>query len=104
MPEDPFGPRRGSKKRRVAVRTPGGRTVYHYRHKIHGKARCARCGRPLTGTRTGPRSVMAKLAKSEKRPNRPYGGYLCSKCLRELMVTRAISLGWARLSPAGGLA
>ena len=24
-----------------------------------------------------------KLSKSHKRPNRPYGGYLCSKCARK---------------------
>ena len=24
-----------------------------------------------------------KLAKSHKRPNRPYGGYLCSSCARK---------------------
>ncbi len=87
------GKRRRLKKARVAVRTPGGRVVYHYRHKKHSPARCARCGRPLNATPTGPRSKMAKIPKSQRRPNRPYGGNLCSKCLREVMVLQAIQEG-----------
>ena len=26
---------------------------------------------------------VLKLAKSQKRPNRPFGGYLCPKCARK---------------------
>ncbi len=84
-------------KRRVAVRTPGGKVVYHFRRKIYRKPHCASCGRPLTGVRNGPRSYMSKLAKSEKRPNRPYGGNLCSKCFRELFTEKAIAEGLALL-------
>ena len=92
------GRRRRLKKSRVAVRTPGGRTVYHYRHKKHSPARCARCGAPLNATPTGPRSVINKLARSQRRPNRPYGGNLCPKCLRELMLTSAIKEGMSLLA------
>jgi len=94
MPEDVFrGFGRRLKKRRVAVRTPGGRVVYHYRHKVYSKARCGRCGRPLTGTPNAPASRIRKLSKSERRPNRPYGGNLCAACLHELEVLSAIELG-----------
>ncbi|MGY0288507.1 MAG: 50S ribosomal protein L34e [Thermoproteota archaeon] len=77
-------------KRRVSVRTPGGRTVYHYRKKRYNAAKCAICKKPLNGVANGPRSFLSKLSKSEKRPNRPYGGYLCARCLRELMEKRAL--------------
>jgi len=92
------GRSRRLKKVRVAVRVPGGGIVYHYRHKRHSQAKCARCGRPLNATPTGPRSIMGKLSKSQRRPNRPYGGYLCPECLRELMLARAIEEGMALLA------
>ncbi len=87
------GKRRRLKKARVAVRTPGGRTVYHYRHKKHSPAKCARCGRPLNATPTAPRSIMAKIPKSQRRPNRPYGGNLCPRCLREVLILQSIQEG-----------
>ncbi len=88
--EDP-GRGRRLKKRAIRVRTPGGRVVVQYRHKVHSKARCALCGRPLTGTPTGPKFKMRKLAKSERRPNRPFGGYLCSRCARKVHLAAALS-------------
>ncbi|MCD6244835.1 MAG: 50S ribosomal protein L34e [Candidatus Korarchaeota archaeon] len=92
------GRRRRLKKSRVAVKTPGGRTVYHYRHKKHSVAKCAKCGSPLNATPTGPRSVIAKLPKSQRRPNRPYGGNLCPSCLRELMISKVIEEGMSLLA------
>ncbi len=68
-------------KRRVYRRTPGGRTVVHYRSRKPGWARCALCGRPLNGVPRLRSSELRRLAKTEKRPERPYGGYLCHKCL-----------------------
>jgi large subunit ribosomal protein L34e len=32
---------------------------------------------------------IRKLPKSKKRPERPYGGYLCSECMRELFKEKA---------------
>ena len=32
---------------------------------------------------------IGKLAKSQKRPNRPFGGYLCPKCARKHFKTEA---------------
>ena len=62
------------------VRTPGGRTAVHYEEKRAGVAKCASCGRPLAGV---PRSGNARtLPRSSRRPNRPFGGYLCSVCAR----------------------
>jgi len=87
------GTRRRLKKRRVAVRTPGGKVVYHYKAKRHGPARCAICKKPLNATPTGPRSFMKKLPKSKKRPNRPYGGYLCPSCFRKIVLKEALREG-----------
>ncbi len=68
-------------KRRVYRRTPGGRVVIHYEKRKPGPARCAICGKPLNGVPRLPVYGLRKLAKTEKRPERPYGGYICHRCL-----------------------
>ena len=69
--------------RKVNVRTPGGKNVIHYEKRNKGWYKCALCGRPLAGVPREPK----KYAKSSRRPERPYGGYLCTKCLtRELTI------------------
>ncbi len=69
---------------KVKRKTPGKKIVVHYKKKKPKIAKCAICKKPLHGI---PRDVskIRKLAKSKKRPNRPYGGYLCSNCLKELL-------------------
>ncbi|BAN90114.1 50S ribosomal protein L34e [Aeropyrum camini] len=71
--------------RRVYRRTPGGYTVVHYERRKPGPARCARCGRPLGGVPRGRPPRVRRLSKTAKRPERPYGGVLCSTCLAELI-------------------
>ncbi|MFH1257522.1 MAG: 50S ribosomal protein L34e [Candidatus Micrarchaeota archaeon] len=72
-----------AKKRQV--RTPGNRTVEIYKPKKPGKAVCAICGGLLHGVPNRSRSGMRKLAKTEKRPERMFGGVLCGGCIRELI-------------------
>ncbi|RLF00366.1 MAG: 50S ribosomal protein L34e [Thermoprotei archaeon] len=72
--------------RRVKIRTPGGLSVVHYERRKHSLPKCALCKRPLRG--------IGKLLPREERkgvrmPTRPYGGYLCHKCL-ENALKRAI--------------
>jgi large subunit ribosomal protein L34e len=78
--------------RRVYRRTPGGRVVVHFERRRPGVPTCWRCGRPLGGVPRGVSSEVRGLSRSEKRPNRPYGGYLCSSCLTELL-SRAVIRG-----------
>jgi large subunit ribosomal protein L34e len=91
------GTKRRLKKIRVAVRTPGGRLIYHYKHKKHSYAVCS-CGARLNSTPTGPRFVISKIPLSQRRPKRPYGGNLCPRCMRRLMITSAVSEGLALLA------
>ena len=35
---------------------------------------------------------MAKLPKTKKRPERPFGGNLCSDCMRKIMKEKARSV------------
>lgn len=71
--------------RRVYVKLPGGRTTIHYERRKNGKAKCALCHKLLHG-------VQTKGSKTEKRPERMYGGYYCHSCLREL-IKKAVKRG-----------
>ncbi|MBI4441172.1 50S ribosomal protein L34e [Candidatus Woesearchaeota archaeon] len=75
-------PTKSRSKRRIMRRTPGGRNVVHLKPRKQSKAHCAVCRQALKG-------VAQKGAASEKRPSRPYGGYLCSACVRQMMIERA---------------
>jgi large subunit ribosomal protein L34e len=75
--------------RRIAVKVPGGAVKRHYRQRKPGKAVCSTCQKPLAGVpRELPRQ-LTKLPKTAKRPQRPYGGVLCSACLRRMLLTKA---------------
>ena len=76
---------RSNTLREVKKKTPGGKVTVHYEPKKPSKSKCAACGRPLHGTPRLRPSLISKLSKTEKRPERPYGGYLCSSCMRELI-------------------
>lgn len=71
------------------VKLPSQRVVLRKVKKKVGFPKCAVCKNPLHGVKRLRRSKLRKLAKTEKRPERPYGGYLCSKCMREIMKERA---------------
>ncbi|UCD02756.1 MAG: 50S ribosomal protein L34e [Candidatus Aenigmatarchaeota archaeon] len=68
--------------RRKRVTTPGGTVRVRYRKKQPGIARCAECKRPLHGVPRGLPSEIRKLRKSQRSPERPYGGNLCAPCTR----------------------
>lgn len=75
--------------RRVHVKTPGNRHVMHYRKKKPSKAVCSKCGQVLPGVANKRPNAMKSIPKTAKRPERPYGGVLCSKCMREAMKEKA---------------
>jgi len=69
--------------RRIFKKLPGGKINIHYKKRKPGKARCSDCSKPLIGVPRELPSKMQNLAKTKKRPERPYGGVLCSKCMRK---------------------
>ena len=85
----PAGRHRSRTMRRVFVKTPGARTKLHYRKKKPGKAECGKCGKQLAGVPRERPYKMKNMPKTKKRPERPYGGVLCSKCTRELIKAKA---------------
>jgi len=72
--------------RQIFVKTPGGKTVVHYKKRKPGKAHCAECGALLSGIPRELPTKMKNMPKTEKRPQRAYGGYLCSKCARKKII------------------
>ncbi len=74
--------------RRIFTKTPGGRTVLHFKKKKPGKAKCAMCGSVLAGVARERDAKMKKLGKTKKRPSRAYGGYYCGKCIRKVIKER----------------
>lgn len=75
--------------RKVFRKVSGGRTNIHLKKRKPKAAKCGNCGAVLKGT---PRELpfrMRKMAKTKKRPERPFGGVLCSRCMRLEIINRA---------------
>jgi len=75
--------------RRVQRRMPGGKVKRVYLARKPGTIRCALCGSELQGIPRLSRVKAKNTAKSKKRPERPYGGFLCNKCAREKLKKEA---------------
>ena len=69
---------------KVKKRIPGNKTNVHFKRRNPSPAKCGNCGKKLNGVpRLRPKKLV-KLTKTKKRPERPYGGHLCSSCSREI--------------------
>ena len=71
--------------RRVKKKVPGNNTVMHYVKRNPKKAHCADCGVVLAGMKGKTPGELKKLPRSQRRPERPYGGKLCSKCTKNII-------------------
>ena len=85
----PAGKHKSGRFRKVFVRTPGSKTVVQHRRRKPGKTKCRDCGKVLAGVPHDLASKTKNLPKTHKRPERPYGGVLCSKCMRVVMKAQA---------------
>ena len=72
----------------VKVKVPGGRVVVRRVKNRVSLPSCSICGAPLAGV---PRVKPNKLAKTEKRPERPFGGVLCAKCSKKETIERFLN-------------
>lgn len=72
--------------RRVAVKLPGNRVRVHYRKRKPDRAICAECGAKLNGVPRERPYKMSNMPKTKKRPERPFGGYLCTRCMRKKIL------------------
>ena len=75
--------------KKIKIRTPSGKLVIRKRKENPGITLCAMCKEPLHGVKRRIPSKIRKISKTEKRPSRLYGGYLCAKCTKELVKEKA---------------
>lgn len=75
--------------RKVFKRTPGANTVVHYEKRKPKQAHCHLCGDPLKGVPRERPYKMQNMPKTMKRPERPFGGVLCSRCSRKQIINEA---------------
>ncbi|MEZ0320195.1 MAG: 50S ribosomal protein L34e [Pyrobaculum sp.] len=68
---------RTKSKRKVKVKTPGGRTVVHYEKKAKGVPKCPITKKPLGGMNM----KVYRFGISIRAPSRPYGGFYSHKVL-----------------------
>jgi len=89
FPQSMPAPRLRSRSlRKIFRKVPGGRTSVHFKKKKPKSAKCGSCGSLLKGI---PRELpykMRTMAKTNKRPERPFGGVLCSRCTRQTILEK----------------
>lgn len=75
--------------RRVYAKTPGNRVVIQRKRRKPNFAQCADCGCRLKAVPRGYPVDFKNMPKTAKRPERPFGGVLCSACSRKRIVALA---------------
>jgi len=73
-----------SKKRRH-IRAPKIGSKVHYKKGKPRAPQCSICGKPLAGIPHLSTSEIRRLSRNKRRTWRPYGGHVCSKCLKDLL-------------------
>ncbi|MEM2816481.1 MAG: 50S ribosomal protein L34e [Candidatus Bathyarchaeia archaeon] len=68
--------------KKVKVKVPGGRTKTHCKKEKVSTVICAVCRKPLAGVPLKDPAEVRKLSYSSRRVWRPYGGHICSNCLK----------------------
>lgn len=65
--------------------SPSGRKVLKKKQEKQAKARCAICKKLLGGVPNLAHAQLGKLAKTQKRPERAFGGVLCHACVAQVI-------------------
>lgn len=80
------GKEKSRSKRRVFVKTPGGKVKRHYRTRKIAQPKCSECGARLHGIPKLIQSKFKNLSKTKRSSSRPYAN-LCSKCMRKKLIS-----------------
>ncbi|MFC1691573.1 50S ribosomal protein L34e [Nanoarchaeota archaeon] len=75
--------------RRVFRRTPGGRVSLQYRKRKPKLGVCPVTGQKLLGVLRERPYKMQNTPKSQKRPERPFGGVLSSQATKRVLIEEA---------------
>ena len=93
--------------RRIKVKTPGGKIIIRYRKRNPSPLKSSDSKEHLHGVKRLIQSKFAKLPKTKKRPQRPFGGVLSSKAARlkikELhpIISAPLDIGQVCIKTAG---
>ncbi|HLD02178.1 MAG TPA: 50S ribosomal protein L34e [Candidatus Nanoarchaeia archaeon] len=79
---------RSRSSRRVKLRTPAGKTT-HYKARNVSRSECPVEHIMLPGVPRLSVSKLRKIAKTRRRPQRPFGGVLSSRAMRTMLVMKA---------------
>ncbi len=82
----PSGKHKSRTLRRIFVRTISGNVTKHFRKRKLKRSSCGTCGTALKGVPNKIQSKLKNLSKTKKRPERPFGGVLCSSCMRKKII------------------
>lgn len=75
--------------RRIFRRTPGGKSVLRYLRRKPSQPKCAETGQVLPGVARGTPGQIKKLTRSQRKPSRPFAGFLSSKAARRTHIKNA---------------
>ena len=84
---------RSKSLRKIKTKVPGGAVKTHFVRRKPKAATCAVTGERLHGVARGRPYQVKKLSKTQRRPERPYGGILSSKAMRQVMIQKARNIG-----------
>lgn len=73
--------------RKVKVKLAS-RVTTQYRKRKPAHAQCGKCRKELHGVPRARPVELRNMPKTKKRPERPYGGVLCSRCMRETIIEK----------------
>ncbi len=75
-------------------KSPTGKPVVKYKAAHPAKTLCALCASKLNAVPNRSTANLGKLSKTQKRPERKFGGVLCANCTQEIIKEKSrISAG-----------
>lgn len=72
-------------KKRFKVTLPSGEGGTRYKKEVPSTILCSLCSQPLGGVPHATTAEIRKLNRSKRRVWRPYGGQICSNCLKKAL-------------------
>lgn len=77
--------------RRLKKKTPSGRSKVDYVRRKPSSSLCGSCGKKLHGVPRDLPSKYKNLSSTKKKPNRKFGGNLCSPCSRSVIKQQVLN-------------
>ncbi|OIO24540.1 hypothetical protein AUJ14_06070 [Candidatus Micrarchaeota archaeon CG1_02_55_22] len=76
-----------TRKKNIASHASSGSRLHSKRDKP-AAAKCALCSAKLAGMPRLHSTQLKRLSKTEKRPERAFGGIICGKCVKRILTEK----------------